>query len=94
VTAPERELAWEGCLNVRDLGGHRTTNGGVTRYGAVVRADSVRHLTDAGWQAAVDYGVRTVIDLRADEELEADPPGDLPRGPTHPVHGGQRGRVR
>lgn len=78
MTTLRRELAWEGCLNLRDLGGHRTTNGGETRYGAVVRADSVRQLTDAGWQAAVEYGVRTVIDLRADEELEADPPGDLP----------------
>jgi protein-tyrosine phosphatase len=78
-----RELAWEGCLNVRDLGRHRTTDGGETRYGAVVRADSVRQLTDAGWQAAVDYGVRTVVDLRADEELEADPPGDLPVDVLH-----------
>jgi protein-tyrosine phosphatase len=78
-----RDLDWEGCLNVRDLGGHRTADGGETRYGAIVRADSVRHLTDAGWQAAVDYGVRTVVDLRADEELEADPPGDLPVDVLH-----------
>jgi protein-tyrosine phosphatase len=78
VTVLRRELVWEGCLNVRDLGGHRTADGGKTRYGAVVRADSVRRLTEVGWRAAVDYGVRTVIDLRADEELEADPPGDLP----------------
>jgi protein-tyrosine phosphatase len=78
VTVLRRELLWEGCLNVRDLGGHRTADGGETRYGAVVRADSVRRLTEAGWRAAVDYGVRTVIDLRADEELEADPPRDLP----------------
>jgi protein-tyrosine phosphatase len=78
VTLHRRELAWEGCLNVRDLGGHRTADGGETRYGAVVRADSVRQLTEAGWQAAVDYGIRTVVDLRGDEELEADPPAELP----------------
>ena len=78
MKAHPRELAWEGCLNVRDLGGHRTTDGGETRYGAVVRADSVRQLTDTGWEAAVDYGIRTVVDLRGDEELEADPPRDLP----------------
>ena len=74
----QRDLAWEGCLNVRDLGGHRTADGGETRYGAIVRADSVRQLTDAGWQAAVDYGIRTVVDLRGDHELEADPPAELP----------------
>jgi protein-tyrosine phosphatase len=73
-----RDLSWDGCLNVRDLGGHPTDDGGETRFGAVVRADSVRQLTDAGWQAAVDYGVRTVVDLRGDAELEADPPRDLP----------------
>ena len=73
-----RELAWEGCLNVRDLGGHPTRDGGETRYGAVVRADSVSQLTPAGWEALVDYGVRTVLDLRGDQEREDDPPGDLP----------------
>ena len=78
-----RDLDWDGCLNVRDLGGHRTEDGGETRYGAVVRADSIRQLTDAGWATAVDYGVRTVVDLRTDEELEADPPAELPVDVVH-----------
>jgi protein-tyrosine phosphatase len=78
-----RDLDWDGCLNVRDLGGHRTEDGGETRYGAVVRADSIRQLTDAGWATAVDYGVRTIVDLRADVELEADPPADLPVDVVH-----------
>lgn len=80
---PSRDLHWDGCLNVRDLGGHPTEDGGETRFRAVVRADSVYQLTDAGWQAAVDYGVRTVVDLRADEELEADPPRELPVAVLH-----------
>jgi protein tyrosine/serine phosphatase len=83
VTVHERDLAWEGCLNVRDLGGHRTEDGGETRYGAIVRADSVRQLTDAGWSAAVEYGVRTVVDLRTHGELEADPPAELPVDVVH-----------
>jgi protein tyrosine/serine phosphatase len=78
-----RDLHWDGCLNVRDLGGHRTRDGGETAYGAVVRADSIRQLTDAGWTAAVDYGVRTVVDLRMDQELEADPPAELPVDVIH-----------
>jgi len=69
-----RDLVWDGCLNVRDLGGLPTRNGGETRYGAVVRADSVRQLSDEGWQALVDHGVRTVIDLRGDDERVDDPP--------------------
>jgi protein tyrosine/serine phosphatase len=78
-----RDLDWEGCLNVRDLGGHPTRGGGETRYGAVVRADSVRQLTKAGWQAALDYGIRTVVDLRGDHELAADPPDELPVAVLH-----------
>jgi protein-tyrosine phosphatase len=78
-----RELAWDGCLNVRDLGGHPTRDGSSTRYGAVVRADSVRLLTGAGWRSAVDYGIRTVVDLRGDHELADDPPAELPVDVVH-----------
>ena len=74
---PPRDLVWDGCLNVRDLGGF-AVDGGETRFGSVVRADSVSQLTPAGWQALTDYGVRTVLDLRGDHEREDDPPRDLP----------------
>jgi protein-tyrosine phosphatase len=73
-----RDLVWDGLLNVRDLGGHPTGDGGETRFGSVVRADSVRQLSDGGWKALVDYGMKTVVDLRTSEELEADPPAELP----------------
>ena len=73
-----RDLVWDGCLNVRDLGGHRTEDGGETRFGAVVRADSVSQLSEAGWKALTAYGVRTVLDLRGEHERDDDPPGDLP----------------
>jgi protein-tyrosine phosphatase len=74
---PERDLTWDGCLNVRDLGGFRV-DGGETRFGSIVRADSISQLTPAGWQALADYGVRTVLDLRGDHEREDDPPRELP----------------
>jgi protein-tyrosine phosphatase len=83
VARHRRDLDWEGCLNVRDLGGHPTQDGGETRYGRVVRADSVRQLTDAGWKAVADYGIRTVVDLRGDYELRDDPPGELPLEVVH-----------
>jgi protein-tyrosine phosphatase len=78
-----RDLDWDGCLNVRDLGGHALAGGGETMFGRVVRADSVRQLSPAGWRAAVEYGVRTVVDLRDEEELRADPPGGLPVDVLH-----------
>lgn len=80
---PERDLIWDGCLNVRDLGGLPTADGHETRFGSVVRADSVRQLSDDGWRALVDHGVRTVIDLRGDHEREDDPPAELPVEVVH-----------
>jgi protein tyrosine/serine phosphatase len=72
------DLAWNGCLNVRDLGGHPTRDGGETAFGAIVRADSVRQLTAEGWRALLDYGIRTIVDLRGDHERADDPPHDVP----------------
>ena len=69
-----RDLVWDGCSNVRDLGGHATGDGGETRFGAVVRSDSRAHLTEAGWDALLAYGVSRIVDLRRDEELADDPP--------------------
>jgi protein tyrosine/serine phosphatase len=80
---PDRDLVWDGCLNVRDLGGHPTEDGGETKFGAIVRSDSVSQLTDAGWQALVAHGIRTVVDLRGDHEREEDPPRELPVDVVH-----------
>jgi protein-tyrosine phosphatase len=77
VTLHQRELAWEGVLNARDLGGHSTVDGGETRYGRVVRSDSIRQLTDAGWRALLEYGIHTVGDLRGDHERQDDPPAHV-----------------
>jgi protein tyrosine/serine phosphatase len=72
-----RTLVWDGCVNVRDLGGHPTEDGHITRFGAVVRADTVRALSDAGWAALLDYGVSRIVDLRLHSELALDPPREL-----------------
>ncbi len=78
-----RDLVWDGCLNVRELGGLPTRDGGETVFGAVVRADSVRQLSDEGWKALVDHGIRTVVDLRGDHERAEDPPAELPVEVVH-----------
>lgn len=63
-----RHLEWEGCYNARDLGGLRTVDGGETRWGAIVRSDSLDHLTAAGWSALQAHGIRTIVDLRGERE--------------------------
>jgi protein tyrosine/serine phosphatase len=79
VGTVDRSLAWDGCFNVRDLGGLETASGGRTRRGAVVRADNVRRLSVEGWQTAFDHGVRRLVDLRfeAERESEPDPPAGV-----------------
>jgi protein-tyrosine phosphatase len=79
----ERDLVWDGILNVRDLGGHPTEDGRETQFGRIVRADNIRRLSDEGWRSLVDYGIRTVVDLRTDDELDADPPAELPVDVLH-----------
>jgi protein-tyrosine phosphatase len=72
-----RTLEWEGCLNVRDLGGVPLAGGGATRFGSLIRADNIRQLTDAGWRSLARHGVTRIVDLRWREELDEDPPRDV-----------------
>jgi protein-tyrosine phosphatase len=72
-----RLLEWEGCLNVRDLGGVALADGGETPYGALIRADNIGRLTDEGWRSLASHGVARIVDLRWPEEIGEDPPRDV-----------------
>ena len=78
-----RALHWDGCVNVRDLGELPLEGGGQTRRGVLVRADNVRKLTDAGWDALAGHGVTRIVDLRWAEELAQDPPRDVDLDVVH-----------
>jgi hypothetical protein len=76
VSAPgsvSRAVSWEGCRNIRDLGGLPIEGGGETAFRVVVRADDISLLAPAGWRALEDYGVRRIVDLRHE-----DPPYETP----------------
>jgi protein-tyrosine phosphatase len=75
--AGARTLSWDGCVNVRDLGGIPTEDGRVTRTGEVIRSDNVGALTPDGWRALEDHGVVRIVDLRWPEELAQDPPRNV-----------------
>lgn len=66
-----RAVEWEGFFNARDLGGLPTRDGGQTRYCAFVRSADVCFVTPGGWRAAYDAGIRTIVDLRNDDEVPA-----------------------
>jgi protein-tyrosine phosphatase len=66
-------LSIPGLFNVRDLGGHPTTDGARTRWGSLVRADDLAQLQAPGLRALEAYGVRTVLDLRWPQEAAREP---------------------
>jgi protein tyrosine/serine phosphatase len=77
AAADDRALYWDGCLNVRELGGLPIDGDGQTSWKAVLRADSIRKLSDSGWEQLLGYGVSRIVDLRFHSELADDPPRDL-----------------
>ncbi len=70
----QRTLDWEGCHNVRELGDLPTRAGGWTRRGSLIRSDLLGRLSARGKRQLLDYGVRTIVDLRTGEEIAKDPP--------------------
>lgn len=76
MSALGRTLRWDGCVNVRDLGGYTTNHGRPTRFGSVVRSDNPARLSPRGWQELRSYGVRTVIGLRTVGAVDDEPTDD------------------
>jgi len=73
VEGPRRHLAVEGATNVRDIGGYATYDGRAVRWKTILRADEISNLPASSRRALVDYGVRSVIDLRRTSQLEQNP---------------------
>ena len=68
----------DGAVNVRDLGGLATGNGGQTAGGRLLRGDNLQELSAADVARLVDdIGLTTVVDLRSTAELNAEGPAPL-----------------
>lgn len=63
-----RRLPLDGLKNIRDLGGY-PVNMDVTQYGRFIRSSSTDSLTNSDMIFLRKYGVKTVIDLRTNEEI-------------------------
>lgn len=74
----ERELDFEGTQNFRDLGGIPTPRG-KTRFGVIYRSDRLSNLTARDGARIQDLGIRTIIDMRSDDERSR-APNRLPAG--------------
>jgi protein-tyrosine phosphatase len=62
----------EGTYNFRDVGGY-ATDGGVVKSGKLFRADALGRLGEAGREGLRELGIRIVIDLRDDFEVQSLP---------------------
>jgi protein-tyrosine phosphatase len=69
----ERLVKLEGAYNLRDLGGYKTKDGNVTKWGRFYRADGLHKLTEADQRTVLDRNIRLVVDLRHTDELQKDP---------------------
>jgi protein-tyrosine phosphatase len=67
---PARLVALEAVHNFRDLGGYRTADGRTTKWRTLFRADGLYRLTPADVVTLEPLGLKTVIDLRSDTELD------------------------
>lgn len=71
-------LELDGAVNIRDVGGTPTADGGKTRRSRLLRADNLQDLSSADLGVLVDaVGLDTVIDLRTAHEIDAEGPGPL-----------------
>jgi len=81
----------EGAVNVRDVGGLLTVDGGETVYGRLLRSENLQELTIGDVTRLVgEFGVTTIVDLRSTLEVTTEGPGPLREVPSvrhahHPV---------
>ena len=68
-----RHIQVEGGFNIRDLGGYATADGRVTKSNRLIRAGNLHQLTPAGQDLLLQYGLKTIIDLRHESELRNEP---------------------
>ncbi|MET9360895.1 tyrosine-protein phosphatase [Streptomyces sp. NPDC006632] len=77
---PIHQIALQGAVNVRDVGGYRTYDGEQVRYGVAYRADALNKATDTDVTTLARLGLREVVDFRVPLELQYDGPDRLPAG--------------
>ncbi|MBL6750035.1 MAG: tyrosine-protein phosphatase [Nevskia sp.] len=71
--APPRRLPLTGAVNFRDIGGYRTADGRTTAWRRLFRSDSLSELTAEDVAAVDALGLRTICDLRHDNERRLHP---------------------
>jgi len=74
-----RVISVDGASNFRDFGGYPTASGKTVRWRQLYRSAKLSGLTDMGIETFESLGIRMVIDLRRQEEIDK-APDLLPQG--------------
>ncbi len=93
----QRAISVDGAVNLRDLGGYPTADGGRVRPGRLYRSGSLVHLTALGRREFHGLGIALICDLRRPEELQEEPtplPVDHPQRLHIPIDPGSAVAVR
>ncbi len=94
--APSRHVALDGAVNVRDIGGYRSSCGREVLRGRLFRGDALSQLSHVDLERLARLGLRTVIDFRTPGEILLSGPDRLPAGVdcvSLPVGGGDLGGI-
>jgi protein-tyrosine phosphatase len=68
-----RRIELAGLFNLRDVGGYPVAGGGTVRWRTLFRSDALHRLEPAGVAAVTGLGLRTVVDLRTQLEVDLGP---------------------
>src|SRR5439155_9395235 len=82
--ALDRTLAFSTVFNFRDLGGLVGVHGRAVRHGRLYRSDGLHRLAGDDLTDFAELGIRTVLDLRRPDELEAE--GRIVDSPDRTYH--------
>ena len=76
----------DSLVNLRDVGGIPTVDGGAITPGRLLRSDNLQTLTPSDVDALLGLGLSDVVDLRSDYEAEMEGPGPLVGHPEVQIH--------
>lgn len=76
----------QGAFNIRDLGGYTTVTGVSIRWRRFMRSDSLHRIAPGEVQRLHDEGLRVVIDLRTEDELQGAPNPFAAFADVHFIH--------